>query len=94
MFRSLINENLSVQVGSKEYKDFVQILENEVGKDPKQSTCLTCWQFISHHQKKIHEAYGHHCLTPKSIKDEASYIHYARLYHHVTWDGIILLIKP
>ncbi|TNV70804.1 hypothetical protein FGO68_gene6615 [Halteria grandinella] len=93
-FRKLVESNLSVALQSPQFKDFCKYLETDVAKDPKKCTCLICWQFVSDTQKKLHEAHGHHCLNPGKIRCEKSFLHYAKLFHHLTWDGIILLIKP
>jgi hypothetical protein len=94
VFNKMCDDGYSVKYRGQEYKEFVKTLETEVGKDANKAPCLTCWQFITEVQRKVHEAYGHHCLQAKVIKDEASFMHYAKLYHNITWDGLILLIKP
>lgn len=94
VFQELLDDQLSIPINGERYKEFIKQLEIDVGKDKNKGTCLTCWQFTTDIQRKVHESYGHHCLAPGKIKDEQSFLHYAKLYHHLTWDGIILIIKP
>jgi hypothetical protein len=92
--KKLVEEKLQVTVGSSEYLDFVRILETEVAKDTKRAVCLTCWTYIIDGHRKLHESHGHQCLAPGKMKDERSFIHYAKLFNYLTWDGLIILVKP
>lgn len=42
----------------------------------------------------MHEAHGHQCVAPGIIRDEASFLHYAKLFGEQSWDGLIMIIRP
>jgi len=92
--KKLVEEKLQVTMGSSEYKDFIRILETQVAKDTRKGVCLTCWTYINEAQKKLHESYSHQCVAHGKIYDEKSFLHYAKLFNNLTWDGLIMLIKP
>lgn len=87
---------LIVEKSSDEFKTFVRKLENRDNCRGNRcyDICLTCWQFMSNHQRQKHESMGHQCVGNGVVRSESAFMHYAHLFKRTAGEHQVIIFSP
>lgn len=81
-----------VMVNSSAFRRYIAMLEY-VANDQNYCICLSCWQFVSLYQLKLHQHKGHICVRNGIIASLNSYLHYCDLFQYMPRDNVVTFFQ-